>query len=35
MGVVEKFFDAARHPENLLRLVDYYSARLKLPLTPL
>jgi hypothetical protein len=35
MGVVEKFFDAARHPENLLRLIDYYSARLKLPLTPL
>lgn len=33
MGSVEKFFDAARHPENLYRLIDYYSARLEKPLT--
>lgn len=35
MGSVEKFFDAARHPENLSRLIAYYAVRLEKPLTML
>jgi hypothetical protein len=29
LGMVERFFDAAAHPENLLPVIDYLSARLK------
>lgn len=35
LGSIEKFFDAAHHPENLLKVIEYLSARLKKPLTPL
>ena len=29
MGCMERFFDAARHPENLLSIMNYLQARLK------
>lgn len=29
LGSIEKFFDAAKHPENLLPVMDYLNARLK------
>jgi hypothetical protein len=29
LGCIERFFDAARHPENLLPVIEYLSARLK------
>lgn len=29
LGFVERFFDAARHPEKLLAVIDYLRARLK------
>jgi hypothetical protein len=29
LGCIERFFDAARHPENLLPVIDYLQARLK------
>ncbi len=28
LGSIEKFFDAARHPEHLLPVIDYLQARL-------
>ena len=28
IGVIEKFFDAARHPEHLLPVIEYFRARL-------
>ena len=31
LGSIEKFFDAARHPENLLPVIEYLQARLKRP----
>lgn len=30
MGSIEKFFDAAKHPENLFPVIDYLRARLKI-----
>lgn len=33
LGSIERFFDAAAHPENLLKVATYLSARLNLPLT--
>jgi Recombination endonuclease VII len=29
LGCIERFFDAARHPENLLPVIEYLQARLK------
>jgi recombination endonuclease VII len=29
LGMVERFFDAAAHPENLLPVIEYLQARLK------
>jgi hypothetical protein len=29
LGSIEKFFNAARHPENLFPVIDYLRARLK------
>lgn len=29
LGYIERFFDAARHPENLLPVLEYFRARLK------
>jgi Recombination endonuclease VII len=33
LGTIERFFDAAAHPENLRKVIEYLSARLRLPLT--
>lgn len=29
LGYIERFFDAAKHPEHLLPVIDYFNARLK------
>jgi hypothetical protein len=29
LGYIERFFDGARHPENLLPVIEYFRARLK------
>jgi uncharacterized protein with PIN domain len=29
LGAIEKFFDAARHPEHLLPVIEYFRERLK------
>jgi recombination endonuclease VII len=32
LGAIEKFFNAARHPENLLPVIEYFRARLAKPI---
>jgi hypothetical protein len=34
-GINERFFDVARHPNNLMMLIHYFQARLEKPLTQL
>jgi uncharacterized protein with PIN domain len=35
LGYIERFFDAAKHPENLHPVMNYLLVRLSLPLTTL